>query len=55
MAVGQVAERKSGVVHDVTEMQQVVSLITREMPCHQYVCELEFGVNVTDLDFWDPN
>ena len=30
MAVGQVAERKSGVVHDVKEMQQVVPLITRE-------------------------
>ena len=30
MVVGKVAEGKCGVVHDVTKMQQIVPLVTRE-------------------------
>ena len=33
-------------------MKKIIPLITREISFGQDVCELVFGVNVTDLDFW---
>ena len=32
-------------------MKKIVLLITCEIPFTQHVCELVFGVNVTDLNF----
>ena len=32
-------------------MEKIVPLVTCETPFSQHVCELVFGVNVTDLDF----
>ena len=37
---------------DFLQMKQIVPFITREIPFRQHVCELVFGVNVTDLDCW---
>ena len=50
MAV-KVATGKCGVVHDITEMQQVVPLITRETAFCLNVCELVLGFDIHDLDF----
>ena len=52
MTDGKVAARKCGVVHDVKKMQQVVPLITRETAFCWNVCELVFGFDILDLDFW---
>ena len=35
---------------DIEQMKKIVPLIARELPFSQNVCELMFGVNVTDLD-----
>ena len=37
---------------DVDHMKKIFPLITREIAFCQDVCELVFGVNVTDLDLW---
>ena len=37
---------------DIAQMKKIVPLITCETPFRQHVCELVFGVNVTDLNFW---
>ena len=36
---------------DIEQTQKMVPLITCEISLCQHVCELVFGVNVTDLDF----
>ena len=36
---------------DIEQMKKIVPLITFEIPFTQNVCELVFGVNVTDLNF----
>ena len=36
---------------DVKQIQQMIPLITCEIPFGQNVCELVFGVDVFDLDF----
>ena len=33
---------------DIEQMKKIVPLITREIPFHHHVCELVFGVSVTD-------
>ena len=33
-------------------MKKIVPLITRQILFCQHVCELVFGLNVTDLKFW---
>ena len=43
---------KNGVVHYVKEMPQVAPLIKRETALCAYVCELVFGSDKLDLDFW---
>ena len=40
---------------DIEQMKKIVPLITCESPVSQHVCELVFGVNVTDLYFSGPN
>ena len=35
---------------DIARMKKIAPLITCEISFGQYVCELIFGVNVTDLD-----
>ena len=35
---------------DISHMKKIVPLITCAIPFSQHVCELVFGVNVTDLD-----
>ena len=40
---------------EIEQMKKMIPLITREISYGQYVCELVFGVNVTDLDFLGPN
>ena len=35
---------------NIEQMKKIIPLITREIPFVQDVCELVFGVNVTDLD-----
>ena len=40
---------------DIKQMKKIVPLITCEIPFSQHVCELMFGVNVTDLNFGGPN
>ena len=35
----------------IQQMKKIVPLITFEIPFTQNVCELVFGVNVTDLNF----
>ena len=35
---------------DVKQSQQMIPLITCEIPCGENVCELVFGVDVFDLD-----
>ena len=40
---------------DIEQVKKIVPLITCEIPFSQHVCELMFGVSVTDLDlalFW---
>ena len=37
---------------DIKQMKKIVPIITSEIPFSQHVCELVFGVNVTDLNFW---
>ena len=34
---------------DIEQMKNIVPLVPCEFPCSQHVCELMFGVNVTDL------
>ena len=36
---------------NIEQMKKIIPLITREISFGQDVCELVFGVNVTDLDF----
>ena len=36
----------------IEQMKKNVPLITCEIPFSQHVCELVFGVNVTDLNVW---
>ena len=36
---------------DIEQAQQMIPLITCEIPFGQDVCELVFGVDVFDLDF----
>ena len=40
---------------DIEQTQQMISLITFEISFGEGVCELVFGVNVLDLDFWGPD
>ena len=35
---------------NVEQLKKIVPLITRAIPFSQYVCEMMFGVNVTDLN-----
>ena len=37
---------------DVEQTQKMIPFITCEISLCQYVCELVFGVNVFDFDFW---
>ena len=37
---------------DIARMKKIVPLIMCEISFGQYVCELIFGVNATDLDLW---
>ena len=37
---------------NVKQTQKMIPLITCEISIGQYVCELVFGVNELDLDFW---
>ena len=37
---------------NIGQMMKIIPLITREISFGQDVCELVFGVNVTDLDLW---
>ena len=37
---------------NVKQTQKMIPFITCEISLGQYVCELVFGVNVFDLDFW---
>ena len=37
---------------DIKQTKKIVPLITYEIPFSQHVCELVFGVNVTDLNPW---
>ena len=49
----EILETTSGAeMADVEQMKKIVLLITRGIPFSQHVCELVFGVNVTDLNFW---
>ena len=36
---------------DIEQTKKIVPLITCEIPFRQHVCELVFGVNVTDMNF----
>ena len=36
----------------VEQSQKMIPFITCEVSLCQYVCELVFGINVFDLDFW---
>ena len=47
------AARKHREIHDVEQTKKISPFITREATCGQHVCELVFGVNMFDLDFWD--
>ena len=40
---------------NIEQMKKIIPLITREIPFGQNVCDLVFGINVTDLDFLGPN
>ena len=40
---------------DIEQMKKIIPLITREINFGKDVCDLVFGVNVTDLDFLGPN
>ena len=42
-------------VADIEQMKKIVPLITCEIPFSQHVCELGFGVNVTDLNCLGPD
>ena len=37
---------------DIKQGQQMIPLITCDVPFRQDVCELVLGVDVFDLDFW---
>ena len=37
---------------NIEQLKKIIPLITREIPFGQYVCELVFGVDVTDLNVW---
>ena len=37
---------------DVKQIQQMIPHITCEISFNQHVCELVFGVNVTEFEFW---
>ena len=39
---------------NVKQTQKMIPFITCEISLGQHVCELVFGVNVFDLDFWGP-
>ena len=39
----------------IQQMKKIVPLMTCEIPFSQHVCELMFGVNVTDVNFGGPN
>ena len=36
---------------DNEQKKKIIPLLTREIPFGQHVCELVFGINLTDLDF----
>ena len=40
---------------NVKQGQQMIPFITCDIPLGQCVCELVFGVDVFDLDFWGPD
>ena len=42
-----VATGKCGVVHDITEMQQMIPLITRELPFLLKCLQVGFGIRHT--------
>ena len=44
--------RKHQEFHDVQQTKKMVPFITCEVYFCQYVCELVFGVNILDFDFW---
>ena len=37
---------------DIEQAQQMIPFVMCEISFYQHVCELVFGVNVLDLDFW---
>ena len=37
---------------DIKQMEKIVPLITCDVPFCQHVCELVFGVNIVELDFF---
>ena len=40
---------------DIKQGQQMIPLFTCEIPSGQDVCQLVFGADVFDLDFWGPD
>ena len=40
---------------NIEQMKKIIPLITREISFGQDVCELVFGVNVTDFEFFGPD
>ena len=40
---------------DIKHGQQMIPFIACEIPLCRDVCELFFGVNIFDLDFWSPD
>ena len=40
---------------DIEQAQQMIPLMTCEIPLCQDVCQLVFGVDVFDLDFGGPD
>ena len=40
---------------NIEQIKKIVPLITCESPFRQHVCDLVFDVDVTDLNFWDPD
>ena len=40
---------------DVEQLKKIVPLTTCEIPSGQNVCELMFGVNVSEAEFWNQD
>ena len=39
----------------LNKLKKMISFVTCEVSLGQYVCELVFGVDVLDMDFWVQN